>query len=293
VWRVVQAIGACAGVALGRAMVRDLFTGERAAQMLSNLMMIMAIAPMMGPLAGAQILRLSSWRAIFWTLVIIALATLFGLARIPETLAPERRVKEPLSGVFVTYLSLLRSPILLAYAGAGAFAYGAVFSYVAASPFAYISYYHVPPQLYGLLFASGIVGIMISNFANARLVIRFGSLKLLRVGANGALAAALLLALSAKTGFAGLAGLAIPIFLFLSMVGLIITNSIAGALSHYPKHAGSVSALVGASQYGFGILGSALVSSFNDGTPWPMAAVIALSTGASVLCAWSLPSGRA
>jgi len=64
-WRVVQAIGACASVALSRAMVRDLYEGNRAAQMLSTVIAVMAIAPLVGPLVGGQILALAGWRAIF------------------------------------------------------------------------------------------------------------------------------------------------------------------------------------------------------------------------------------
>ena len=66
-WRVVQALGACAGVVLARAMVRDLFVGNRAAQMLSTLMTVMAIARLLGPILGGQILALAGWRAIFWS----------------------------------------------------------------------------------------------------------------------------------------------------------------------------------------------------------------------------------
>ncbi|MGO4837121.1 MFS transporter, partial [Rhizobiaceae sp. 2RAB30] len=68
-WRVVQALGACAGVVLSRAMVRDLYEGPRAAQMLSGLMAVMAIAPILGPIVGGQIAALAGWRAIFWALV--------------------------------------------------------------------------------------------------------------------------------------------------------------------------------------------------------------------------------
>ncbi|MGC3990683.1 MAG: MFS transporter [Chthoniobacteraceae bacterium] len=85
-WRVVQAVGACAGVVLARAMVRDLYTGNRAAQMMSTLMTVMAIAPLLGPTVGGQILALGSWRAIFWTLVGVGLATLALLLALPETL---------------------------------------------------------------------------------------------------------------------------------------------------------------------------------------------------------------
>jgi multidrug resistance protein len=82
-WRIVQAVGACAGVVLARAMVRDLYAGNRAAQMMSTLMTVMAIAPLVGPFLGGQILALSSWQAIFWTLVgfgVLTLAAMFALA---------------------------------------------------------------------------------------------------------------------------------------------------------------------------------------------------------------------
>ena len=79
-FRIVQALGASAGVVLGRAMVRDLFHKEEAARMLSTLMLIMGIAPMIGPSVGAQILAISSWHAIFWTLVAIGTITLIGVA---------------------------------------------------------------------------------------------------------------------------------------------------------------------------------------------------------------------
>jgi DHA1 family bicyclomycin/chloramphenicol resistance-like MFS transporter len=79
IWRVVQAVGACAGVVLARAMVRDLYEGNRAAQMLSALMTVMAIAPLLGPILGGQILALAGWRAIFWTLTGVGALTLAAL----------------------------------------------------------------------------------------------------------------------------------------------------------------------------------------------------------------------
>lgn len=64
-WRVFQALGACTGPMLARAMIRDLFARTRAAQMLSTLVLIMAIAPIAGPLIGGQIIRLSTGTQFF------------------------------------------------------------------------------------------------------------------------------------------------------------------------------------------------------------------------------------
>jgi len=96
----------------------------------------------------------------------------------------------------------------------------------------------------------------------------------------------LVLALDAHTGWGGLYGLAVPLFVFVALTGFIVANSISGALASFPQRAGAVSALVGALQYGAGILGSGLVAAFADGTPGPMGLVIALSGLGCALCAW-------
>lgn len=278
-WRIVQALGASASVVLSRAMVRDLYAGAKAAQMMSKLIIVMAIAPLLGPVAGGEILALSGWRAIFWALAAFGVLTLAALFTLPETLPPAQRNPQPLRQAFAHYLQFLKDRNLVAYAAAGGFFYGSVFAYIAGTPIVYIEYYHVSPRAYGLLFGAGVVGIMVLNLLNARLVHRLGSLRLLRRGAGIAALAGLLLAVNAWTGAFGLAGVAAPLFVFVSMNGLIVANSTAGALANFPGRAGMASALVGAAQYGSGIASSALVGAFADGSPRPMAAVIAL-TGA-------------
>ncbi len=187
----------------------------------------------------------------------------------------------------------MRNRALLGYSGALGFFYVGTFAYVAGTPFAYIAYHHVSPQLYGVLFALGIVGIMATNLLNARIVARVGSDRLLRAGAVMAALAGVASALAAWTGWGGLAGLVAPLFVFVAATGFIVANSIVGALAGFPRRAGAVSALVGAVQYGSGIVGSALVGAFADGTPWPMGWVIALGGLGSAACAWLLLPTRA
>lgn len=285
-WRAVQAVGACASVVLARAMVRDLYEGHRAAQMLSTLMSVMAVAPLLGPSLGGLIITLGSWRLIFWVLAAVGALTLVALYTLPETLPVERRNPASAVGVVKRYGQLLGNARLLGYAGAGGFYYAAMYAYIAGTPFAYIDYYHVSPQAYGLLFGGGIVGIMLANQLNARLVKRVGSDRLLRAGTLVAAVAGLWLAVDACTGFAGLLGLVLPLFVFVGAAGLIIANSIVGALNGFPQVAGAVSALIGALHYGSGIFGSGLVGSFADGTPRPMALVMAVCGVGSTVFAW-------
>jgi DHA1 family bicyclomycin/chloramphenicol resistance-like MFS transporter len=276
-WRVIQAIGACAGPVLARAMVRDLYSRERSAQMLSTLMTVMAVAPLIGPVAGAQVLALWSWQAIFWTIAGFGLLTLAALWTLPETLPRSRRDAKPLRVALADYLILAWNPRVLGYAISGGFFYGGAFAYIAGTPFAYIDYYHVTPQAYGLLFGTGIVGIMLTNLLNARLVTRVGSDRLLQLGTAGAALAGAAAALNARFGWSGLVGLVGPLFLYIAMAGLIVANSVAGALAASPHRAGTVSALVGAMHYGAGVLSAAMLGWFADGTPWPMGWIIGAS----------------
>ncbi|MEN9985318.1 MAG: Bicyclomycin resistance protein [Pseudomonadota bacterium] len=284
-WRLVQAVGACANVVLSRAMVRDLYVGHQAARMLSVLMTVMAVAPLIGPSVGGLILHVASWRAIFWLLVGVGSLTLWSLTVLPETLLPERRNTQSILSAFLGYAQLLRQPILLAYAGVGGCFYGGMFAYVAGTPAAYISHHQVSPQHYGLLFALGIVGIMMANQINARLVRRLGIDHLIRFGAGLATVSGAVAALNAWHDWGGLWGLVVPLFFFASATGFIVVNTIVGALENYPDRAGSVSALIGALQYGAGILGSACVGYFADGTPFPMGLTIAgFGLGSFLFC---------
>ncbi len=155
-WRVFQALGACTGPMLARAMIRDLFSRTRAAQMLSTLTIVMAIAPIVGPLLGGQMIKFTSWHAIFWLLTAIGVFMLLSLYWLPETLPPERRISSSIGGAFQTYYRLLSNVNFMKFTLCLTFYYVAVYAFIAGSPFVYITYFHVDPQHYGWLFAVNI-----------------------------------------------------------------------------------------------------------------------------------------
>ncbi len=274
VWRIVQALGACAGPVLARAMVRDLYPRERSAQMLSILILMMAVAPLLGPLFGGLVLENWSWRGIFWILAFFGALALIALWALPETLPSSKRSNEPLSDTLKNYLELVRDPRLIGYAVAGGFYYGGCYAFIAGTPFAYVDYYHVSPRTFGVLFGINIVGLMVVNFANTRLVMRLGSERIYRFGSWIAALSGIVLAVDARTGWGGVLGLALPIFCFMSVSGFIVANSVASALAAFPKRAGAASSLVGAMHYGSGVLSAAMLGWFADGTPWPMGWIV-------------------
>lgn len=284
-WRVFQALGACTGPMLARAMIRDLFSRTRAAQMLSTLMIIMAIAPIAGPLLGGQMIRVTSWHSIFWLLGIIGSLMLLSLFWLPETLPEEKRVKASLPGAFRNYRALLANTKFMRFTLCLMFYYVAAYAFITGSPFVYITYFGVEPQHYGLLFALNIVGLMGMSVINRRLVQRYSLEALLKVATSVAALAALLLALAAKLDIGGLILIVAAVFVFFSMNGIIAATSTAAALDSVPNVAGSASALMGSLQYGSGIISSLLLALLSDGTPWTMAWIIGLFTLASAVMA--------
>lgn len=284
-WRVFQAMGACTGPMLARAMIRDLFSRSRAAQMLSTLMIVMAIAPIGGPLLGGLIIKFSTWPMIFWLLSATGVVMFLALLTLPETLPEERRVQATLKGVFGNYVFLLKNRRFMRYTLSLTSYYMAVYAFIAGSPLVYISYYGVSPQHYGWLFAVNIVGVMLLSTINRKLVQRHSLDALLRTSLSLAAIAAILLTLAAGLKTGGIAFLVVMMFITFSMNGVIAAASTAVALDEVPEIAGSASALIGALQYGSGIVSTGLLALFSDNTPWTMSWIIGLFTTAGALLA--------
>lgn len=284
-WRVFQALGACTGPMLARAMIRDLFSRTRAAQMLSTLILMMAIAPIAGPLIGGQIILYTRWHLIFWLLAVIGVVMFITLFWLPETLPEEKREKASLGGVFKNYALLLTNVAFMRYTLCLTFYYVAVYAFITGSPFVYISYFGVEPQHYGWLFALNIIGVMVMSVVNRRIVQRYPLETLLKVATSVAGVAALILAAGAWWQMGGLILIVLAVFILFSMNGVIAATSTAAALDAAPNVAGSASALIGSLQYGSGIISSLMLATLSDGTPWTMAWVMAVFTLASAAIA--------
>jgi DHA1 family bicyclomycin/chloramphenicol resistance-like MFS transporter len=272
--RLGQSLGGCVGMVLGRAAVRDLFVGAEAARFFSHLILVLGIAPIVAPTLGAQVLELLGWRAIFWALALFGIAglllTWFGL---PETLPPERRSSGGIGTVLADYRRLLADWHFLGFTLSSNLVFAGMFAYIAGSPFVFIQMFGVSPSHYALLFGLNALAIVLISQINAWLVLRLGPALMLRAGLAVFLAAALVLIAAAASG-AGLLAVAAPLFLTVGVMGIVPPNAMALALEHYPRAAGSASALTGALQFSIGAPVVALLGAIHDGTARPMAIVI-------------------
>ncbi|MEG2635173.1 MAG: multidrug effflux MFS transporter [Acinetobacter sp.] len=277
-WRVIQAVGACTAPMLARAMIRDLYARTQAAQILSTLTIVMAIAPIAGPLLGGQILKPSTWHDIFWLLAAIGSLMFISLFFLPETHTADQRQKSSVRMVFQDYRRLLGNWQFMRYTLCVTFFYVAAYTFIVGSPFVYITYYGVDPQHYGWLFAINIVGIMALSFINRTLVSRFSLDRLLRCTTAFAAIALVILSALFYLGIGGIYSIIIMVFFFFSMNGVVAANSTAAALDGVPEIAGSASALIGSLQYGSGVISSLLLAWLSTDTPMTMIGIMTIFT---------------
>ena len=108
--RLVQALGGCAGLALGRAIVRDSTGPVDTVRQLALLNLMMMISPGLSPVVGGAVSAAYGWRAVFWLLAALGLATLvLAWKLLPET-APRGRPLSFLSCAVKLFLPRLTAP---------------------------------------------------------------------------------------------------------------------------------------------------------------------------------------
>ena len=272
VLRLFQALGACGGIVIARAMVRDLFDHSESARVFSLLMLIMGVAPILAPLIGGYVALFFGWQAIFIVVSIISAICLMAVYRfLPETRQPNPNVR--LGKTFGIYLNILKDREFLSFTLAGGFAMAGMFAYITGSPFVFIELFGVPAQYFGWIFGVNALGMIALSQINGRIVRSVNPTKILRVCLAITAFFSLLLILAGVFGF-GLWGVAILIFFYVGSLGMILPNATAGALAEQTENAGSASALIGTLQYGLAAIASSLVSYFNNGTSFAMTTLI-------------------
>lgn len=273
--RFVQALGACAGGVVSRAVVRDRFNHTETARMLSLLMLIMGLAPILAPLLGGALLTVGGWRLNFWFMAAFGLAIgAATLLRLQESRSEETTRQAQSESPLQAYAALLRQPRLVGYALAGALNGATLFTYISASPELLIETYGVPPSAFGWLFGLNAAGVIGANQVNRWLLRTRTPDQVLARASTVAVAFAVALALAAVTGIGERWSVLPLLFLLLASYGFMQGNTMAGALSVDPRRAGSISALLGGVSFGMGALASSLAGAFHDGTPRPMALVM-------------------
>jgi MFS transporter, DHA1 family, multidrug resistance protein len=281
--RGIQALGASAGMSLGRAMVRDVWGREQSASVIGYVTMGMAVAPMVAPALGGYIEIWFGWRTSLAVVGVYA-ALLFAWAAwaLPETLrVAADSPKQSLA--LRSYMRLLGSPLFLAYSFGSAFASATFFAFLGGAPYITIQLMGLPASEYGLYFILVSVGYILGNFLAGRFSVGVGIDRMAIAGAALAVGGGAFLA----AGFLG--GPLSPLLLFGCMAiiaignGMSLPNGVAGAISVDVNLAGTASGLSGFLQMGLGGAASQLVGLLQTDSAAPTIVVMAISTLLSLL----------
>ena len=292
-FRFLQALGGCAPLVIPRAVVRDHFDERESIQMLSMLILVMGLAPILGPLIGGQLLVNFGWRSVFWVLTAYG-ATWFVVVALflPESLPHGDRKRPSVRAILAIYRQLLRDRLYMGYVLAGGFMFAGLLTYITGSPFVFIEIFHVPPERFGLFFGTNAAGLIAASQINRWLAGRIDPRRTVRIILPIATAAGFGMLFSAYTGFGGFAGILIPLFCFITCYGFIMPNTTALAMAPHGAIAGSASALLGTLQFMLGSTAGALVGVLGSSTAVPFASVIACCGLGALMMYRTLPRVR-
>lgn len=290
-WRFIEGLGGSIGITLGVAIIRDLYTGHQAARLLALVMLVLGVSPVLAPSIGTAVLQVGSWRTIFLAIagygVFAALLTAFA---IPETHPVEkRRPFKPLA-ILGAYARLMADKSYIPFVLVVALIQAAFFAYLAASAFVFIEVFHLSPGMFSLFFALNSAGLIGASQIAPSLIKRFSPVAIIRAAVALHVVCGLLLIAAVYAGIADLYLFAGLLFVSIALMGIVSPAGSMLAMQSQGALAGTAAALMGAIQFGLGVVSSAIVGAMADGTARPLVLTIAGCGVLAAITAFMLPA---
>ena len=250
--RIGQGLAASGALVVERAVIRDAFAGPAAQRVMSQVMLIFALAPAVAPIIGGWLHDAFGWRSVFWFLVLLGLAVwLWAAFLLPETLPAVGRQSAHPRAIANSYFKALITGRFMVLIAVIALNFGGFFLYIAGSPDVMYRHLHYGAEDFGRLFVPLVAGLMLGAFISGRMAGRFTHVQAVVAGFTLMLAAAALnlglAAWLAHTSFTIIA----PVMLYASGMSLAMPNLSLMALDVFPSHRGLASAIQGFGQAGF------------------------------------------
>jgi MFS transporter, DHA1 family, multidrug resistance protein len=277
-FRVLQALGACAGMVVPRAIVRDLYTGHDATRLMSLLMLVMSISPLLAPLTGSFMIAGFGWRGVFWALTVAgAIVFLLAATQLQESRKTHHRADSSWASAFAAYRDLLTDPAFLGLTFVGAFGVSSFFIYLASASFVITNHYGLTPTMFSLCFALNAAAFFGFSQLTARMTAKYGLTRVIRVAVSGFAIAMSIVAVLFVAGVDNLALMMIFLFVGYGFLGLVLPTTAVLSVENHGAIAGAASALMGALHFVVGAAVMAVSGVFADGAPKPMVIGIAIS----------------
>jgi DHA1 family bicyclomycin/chloramphenicol resistance-like MFS transporter len=283
--RVLQGAGAGCGVVLARAIARDVYGLDRAAQVIAYLTAAYVLGPMVAPPIGGKLTDLFGWRAMFVLATVVGVLIVIGAAAI----IPETRLRSARSmniGMIAGYRLLLRKLRFVGFMLQPGLMSGAFFTQATASSFLAVEVMKADAAEVGLWFFVFPAGYMIGNFISGRIGNRRSIAFMVMAGGWFGVATAAML-----VGWLAIGGLSMPalyipgIFIGIAQ-GIAMPYAQAGAMAMEPDLAGSASGAVVFSQFFWPAALQELAGVLADGTWHPMGAIYVIASVAALITGW-------
>lgn len=289
--RLLQAFGGAGGVVLSRAVVRDLYSGRQAAREMSFISSVMALAPVLAPMFGGIVQAGFGWRGVFGVLGVLGAAVaVVTYVWLPETLKARASERVSIGSIWQSYRVIFRNGAYCAYLAMGTSTYSGLLAWLAGSAFLLQNVYKLTAFEFGFVFAVGSAGYLIGSNIGARIVIRLGIDFVIGIGAVLATIGGIVFFVSLYIGFASSLAVVLPMTIYLTGLGMVLPQSVAGAMTPFPERAGAASSLFGfIQQTGAALCGSLVGLMLNRGA-MPLAAAVAIM-GLATLVIWMATRG--
>ena len=277
--RVAQALGMATVAVVPRAVVRDLYTGNEAARVLSLMGIVLGIAPVVAPIIGSHLHVWFGWRANFIFVACYgALALVCVAGALPETIRTRDRSATAPRIILANYGRLLRSRTYLGYTLVAASSASGLFAWLAGSAFVFVTVMGTGERGFGLLFGAVMLGNVTGAAIGSRLVTRLGIDRLLEFSTALMLLSGAALTLLATLRVAHPVAVVAPMFLFMIALMTTMPQATAGALTPFPEIAGSAASLLLFCQFVSASTAALIVGMTFDGSARPMAWTIGVAT---------------
>ncbi|WP_227463521.1 multidrug effflux MFS transporter [Nocardioides lijunqiniae] len=282
--RLVQGFAGGWAMVIARSVVVDLTEGSAMVRAMNVVAAVAGVAPVIGPLAGALVLSMTSWRVSFWVVATLAalmlLAVVLGMS---ESLPDERRHGGGLGQLLGATGEVLSSRVFSGHLVVFALSMGTTFAYVATSAYVLQSMNGLTPLQYSLAFAANAGGMTLAAFVAARYADRVPARVFVKLGLWATGGAGVLLAAAALWFSMPLGAALVGFFVLMTAQGLVGPNAGALASAAVPDHPGTGSALLGFWQWVLAGTIAPLAGLGGEHTAVPMAAIVLALTAASAV----------
>lgn len=263
--RTAQALGACVGGVVTRAMIRDRLHPQQMAKAFSLMVLVMGLAPILAPALGAMLLHIADWRTIFWFLAGFGvLNIIITKVFLHETLTEENRNHKPIKQLLIQYIELLKDDRFNAPAIGAGLLMGSMFVYINASAELLMENYGMNENHFSWIFGMNAGGFVALTQLNQFLVDKFQLISILRFGAMvQVVSSGMLMMLGLMFGVQAWLPLVLAsIFCCIAALGLTQPNASTIALAFQKHRAGTASALQGSLNFMVGIFGGIMLNFF-------------------------------